>query len=95
MQLPPFLFPILRVLRNFYFLTGVAFVVWMLLFDGNDLGKQYDMYRKWKELRNEKEYYESSIEAVKHDRAELAREKYQMKRPGEDVYVLVPKEEDK
>jgi cell division protein DivIC len=105
MQLPSFLFPILRVLRNFYFLTGAAFVVWMLLFDGNDLGKQYDMYRKWQELRNEKEYYESSIEAVKHDRAELlsspallekfAREKYLMKRPGEDVFVLVPKEGDK
>ncbi|MFD1873461.1 FtsB family cell division protein [Hymenobacter bucti] len=105
MRPPAFLFPLLRVLRNFYFLTGVAFVVWMLLFDGNDLGKQYDMYRKWQELRNEKEYYESSIKAVQHDRAELlsspallekfAREKYLMKRPGEDVFVLVPKEEDK
>lgn len=105
MQLPAFLSPILRVLRNFYFLTGTAFVVWMVLFDGNDVGKQYDMYRKWRELRSEKAYYESSIEAVKHDRAELlsspallekfAREKYLMKRPGEDVFVLVPKEEGK
>jgi cell division protein FtsB len=105
MRPPAFLFPILRVLRNFYFLTGTAFVVWMMLFDGNDVSKQYDMYRKWHELKSEKEYYQSSIEAVKHDRAELlsspallekfAREKYLMKRPGEDVFVLVPKEEDK
>jgi cell division protein DivIC len=104
-RIPPFLIPVLRVLRNFYFITGTAFLVWMLLFDGNDLGKQYDMYRKWRELQAEKEYYESSIEAVKHDRAELlsspallekfAREKYLMKRPGEDVFVLVPKEEEK
>ena len=95
-----FLSPVLRVLRNFYFLTGSAFVVWMVLFDGNDVSKQYDMYRKWQELRSEKEYYESSIKAVQHDRAELlsspallekfAREKYLMKRPGEDVFVLVP-----
>jgi hypothetical protein len=70
-RIPPFLIPVLRVLRNFYFLTGTAFLVWMLLFDGNDLGKQYDMYRKWRELQAEKEYYESSIESVKHDRAEL------------------------
>ena len=100
MQLPSFLSPILRVLRNFYFLTGSAFVVWMVLFDGNDVSKQYDMYRKWQELKSEKEYYESSIKAVQHDRAELlsspallekfAREKYLMKRPGEDVFVLVP-----
>ncbi len=103
MQLPPFLSPLLRVLRNFYFLTGAGFVVWMTLFDSNDLGKQYDMYHKWQELRNEKEYYESNIKLVQQDRAELlsspallekfAREKYLMKRPGEDVFVLVPKEE--
>ena len=104
MRPPAFLFPILRVLRNFYFLTATAFVAWMVLFDGNDLGKQYDMYRKWQELRSEKAYYETSIKAVQHDRAELlsspallekfAREKYLMKRPGEDVFVLVPKEEE-
>ncbi len=91
-----------RVLRNFYFLTTVAFVVWMAVFDTNDLGKQYEMYHKWRELRTEKLYYEANIRTVQQDRAELlsspallekfAREKYLMKRPGEDVFVLVPQE---
>lgn len=100
MTLPRFVLPALRVLRNFYFLTGVAFVAWMVVFDANDVGKQYDMYRKWQELRAEKTYYQANIETVKSDRAELlsspallekfAREKYLMKRPGEDVFVLVP-----
>lgn len=99
MQLPTFLTPILRVVRSFYFLTGAAFLVWMLVFDANDLGKQYDMYRKWQDLRDEKQYYLDNIEVVKKERAELmsspallekfAREKYLMKRPGEDVFVLV------
>jgi cell division protein DivIC len=102
MQLPAFLSPTLRVLRSFYFLSAAGFVVWMAVFDSNDLGKQYDMYHKWRELQAEKEYYEANIESVKEDRAELlsspallekfAREKYLMKRPGEDVFVLVPKE---
>ena len=97
-----FLSPILRVMRSFYFLTGAAFLVWMLVFDANDLGKQYDMYRKWQDLRDEKQYYLDNIEVVKKDRAELmsspallekfAREKYLMKRPGEDVFVLVPQQ---
>ena len=104
MQIPPFISPVLRVARSFYFLTGVAFLVWMLVFDANDLGKQFDIYRKWKELRNEKQYYLDNIEVVKRERAELmsspallekfAREKYLMKRPGEDVFVLVPAIED-
>lgn len=100
MSLPSFIVPILRVIRSFYFLTGVSFLVWMLVFDANDLGKQFDIYRKYKELRNEKQYYLDNIEVVKRERAELmsspallekfAREKYLMKRPGEDVFVLVP-----
>ena len=100
MQLPAFVLPLLRVVRSFYFLTGVGFLVWMLVFDANDLGKQFDIYRKWQDLRNEKQYYLDNIEVVKRERAELmsspallekfAREKYLMKRPGEDVFVLVP-----
>ena len=100
MNLPSFISPILRTVRSFYFLTGVGFLVWMLVFDANDLGKQFDIFRKWKELRNEKQYYLDNIEVVKRERAELmsspallekfAREKYLMKRPGEDVFVLVP-----
>ena len=102
MQLPFFISPVLRVVRSFYFLTGVGFLVWMLVFDANDLSKQFDIYRKWQDLRNEKQYYLDNIEVVKQDRAELmsspallekfAREKYLMKRPGEDVFVLVPQE---
>ena len=100
MQLPSFINPLLRVIRSFYFLTGAGFLIWMLVFDANDLGKQLDIYRKWKELRSEKQYYLDNIEVVKRERAELmsspallekfAREKYLMKRPGEDVFVLVP-----
>lgn len=100
MNLPSYVMPVLRLVRSFYFLTGVGFLVWMLVFDANDLGKQVDIYRKWQELRSEKQYYLDNIEVVKKDRAELmsspallekfAREKYLMKRPGEDVFVLVP-----
>lgn len=100
MNLPPFVMPVLRVVRSFYFLAGVGFLVWMLVFDANDLGKQADIYRKWQDLRSEKQYYLDNIEVVKKERAELmsspallekfAREKYLMKRPGEDVFVLVP-----
>ncbi|GAC1598719.1 MAG: hypothetical protein NVS3B25_24860 [Hymenobacter sp.] len=100
MQLPSFVSPVLRVVRSFYFLTGMGFLVWMLVFDANDLGKQFDIYRKWHEVRNEKQYYLDNIEVVKRERAELmsspallekfAREKYLMKRPGEDVFLLVP-----
>ncbi len=104
MKIPRVLVPVLRVARSFYFLTGGAFLVWMLVFDANDIGKQADIYRKYQDLLSEKQYYLDNIEVVKKDRAELmsspallekfAREKYLMKRPGEDLFIMVPEETD-
>jgi len=104
MKIPRVLVPVLKVVRSFYFLVGGAFLVWMLVFDANDLGKQFDIYRKYQDLLNEKQYYLDNIETVKKDRAELmsspallekfAREKYLMKRPGEDLFIMVPEDAD-
>jgi cell division protein DivIC len=87
-------------LRSFYFYVGVSFLVWMLVFDANDFMKQYDMYAKLQELQDDRKYYLDNIETVKKERAELlsspellekfARENYIMKRPSEDVFILVP-----
>src|SRR4028119_1141121 len=102
MQLSDLLARVPRFLRSFYFYTGLSFLVWMFVFDANDFVKQYDMYAKRQELKTEKQYYLDNIEVVKKERAELlsspellekfAREKYIMKRPGEDVFVLVPQQ---
>jgi cell division protein DivIC len=89
----------LKVGRNFYALTGMAFLVWMLLFDANDFISQYQMSKKLRDLENEKDYYLEKIEEVKKDREELlgnqqllekfAREKYLMKKNTEEVFVTV------
>ncbi len=91
-------------LRSFYFYVGVSFLVWMLVFDANDFVKQYDMYAKLQELQAERNYYLENIATVKKERAELlsspellekfARERYIMKRPSEDVFILVPHQEE-
>lgn len=93
-----------RFLRSFYFLTGLGFLIWMFIFDANDFVRQYQMYAEWQRVQVERDYYLREIEKVKKDRAELlsspellekfARENYIMKRPGEDVFVLVPQEKE-
>jgi cell division protein DivIC len=74
----------------------------MLFFDANDFIKQFQMSRKLSDLENEKDFYLEKIAEVQKDRAELlsnpsllekfAREKYFMKKPGEDIFILVEKE---
>jgi len=88
-----------RFVKSFYSLLGFGFMLWMLCFDSEDLITQYRLRRKLKSLEEEKAYYVEKIEEVKKDRMELmsdkallekfAREKYLMKKPIEDLYVVV------
>ena len=89
----------INITKNFYFLTGVSFIVWMLFFDTNDIYSQYQLRKKLSELESEKNFYQEKIKEVNRDREALindkellekfAREKYYMKKEGEDVFVVV------
>ncbi|RAU83845.1 FtsB family cell division protein [Pontibacter arcticus] len=93
-----------QIFRNFYLISTVLFLAWMLFFDSNDFITQYQMSKKLSDLEEDKEYYVEKIIEVEKDRKELmsnsellekfAREKYLMKRPNEDVFIIVPKEEE-
>ncbi|AHM60166.1 hypothetical protein D770_09545 [Flammeovirgaceae bacterium 311] len=75
----------------------------MLFLDANNIPNQLKTKVKLVRLQSEKEYYEQKIEEVKQDREELlsdpellekfAREKYLMRKPKEDVYVIVEADE--
>jgi cell division protein DivIC len=85
--------------KNFYFIFGVSFLVWMLFFDSNDFISQYRMSEKHDDLSDEKLYYMEKIDEVNNDRQALlsnpqklekfARETYRMKKKTEDVYVVI------
>lgn len=91
-----------KITRNFYFLAGIIFFIWMLFLDGNDLINQVKLTRQLNNLEGEKAYYEEKIVEVEKARQELlndpamlekyAREKYLMKKPGEDLYVVIVEE---
>ncbi len=93
-----------KFFRNYYFITTAMFLVWMLFFDSNDFVTQFQMSRQLSEKLEDKQYYLDKIEEVQKDRKELlsnpellekfAREKYLMKRPNEEVFIIVPKKED-
>jgi len=71
----------------------------MLFFDRHDISTQFDYYTQLKSLEKEKAYYENEIKGINQQLVDLeessveierlAREKYQMKKDGEDVYVIL------
>ena len=85
-------------------MVGAFLLIWLTFFDSNDLYSQYKLVRKLDNLNADKAYYLDKIEEVKEDREELlsnpdllekfAREKYLMKKPAEDLYVVVDIDED-
>ena len=93
-----------RIFGNFYIVIGVVFLVWLTFFDSNDLYTQLKQTAKLKGLEDEKEFYIEKIEEVKTDREELlsddgllekfARENYLMKKPEEDIYVIVESDQN-
>ena len=87
--------------RNFYVVTAIVFLLWMLLLDSNNLISRFQLSSKLSSLENEKEYYQEKIKDVEKDRDELfgdreslekfAREKYLMKKESEDIYIIQEK----
>lgn len=90
---------LLRYGRNFYLATGIGLLAWMLFLDANDLFSQASNWWNLHNLEAEKVYYKAEIKRVEHQRKlvlgtnqlreKYARERYLMKKPTEDVYVLV------
>lgn len=90
---------ILSLFKNKYFLTLVAFFIWLLIFDQNNLIDRANNIHKLHQLEKEKKYYLQKIKQdnkrmneLKTDKKNLekfAREQYLMKKDNEDVFVIV------
>ena len=96
------MYRLLDLIRNKYFIAGIAFLTWMLFFDRNDLMSQYEYRTQLNKLEAEKEFYLKQTEKAVKDLNELttdkvklekfAREKYLMKKKNEDVFVIIKEE---
>lgn len=90
-------------LKNRYSITIIAFIVWMLFFDSNDVFMLYKLKNELHTIETEKEYFEEKIfetradlDNLLNDNAKLekfAREKYLMKNSNEDIFVITVQED--
>lgn len=91
--------------RNRYFLTVIIFIIWLTLFDSNNLIARFKDLRELHKLRKDREYFTDRIETdrkklheLKTDNENLekfAREQYRMKKPDEDLYIILTPSEDR
>lgn len=102
MKATEILIKILKNPFNKYLIVFIGFVIWILLFDENNLVKHRQNLIELEQLQGQVDFYRQKIEADKQKLYELqtndenlekfAREQFLMKRANEDVFVIV--EED-
>jgi cell division protein DivIC len=92
-------------MKNKYVLTILIFLIWIILLDPNNIITRIrEVYTRNRLLR-EKEYYMGRIEEDRRKLNELrtsnenlekyAREQYRMKKPDEDLFIIVTPEEER
>jgi cell division protein FtsB len=84
---------------RFFTLTFSGLLLWMLFFDDNNVFVQFKMYRELSRLESETDYYAEKLKEVEKEKVEVmgtpklvekfAREKYLMKKPQEELFVIV------
>ncbi len=89
----------LHIIRNKYFIVSVIMLAWISFFDRYNLVRRFFRDgREYSTLKTEKIYYQQKIAEIKKEKEELfgnndklekfAREKYYMKKDGEDIFVV-------
>jgi len=91
-RIPPFL-------RNKYILAVIIFLLWVIIFDANNLIDRIKQMNNLRKLKEEKEYYIKKIaeEQEKLNRLrtddgyleKFAREQYLMKKKDEDLFIVL------
>ena len=85
-------------LKNKYLIAFLLFAVWIIFFDQNNLIDRFFNVRKYRQMQQEKIYYQEKIkidsrklEELRTDRENLekfAREQYLMKKDNEDIFIV-------
>ncbi len=88
-----------KYVHNKYGFTIIAFLVWMVFFDSNNLIDRVESIKQRRKLESDIEYFKHRIETDSRNLNELrtnrevlekfAREQYFMKKENEDIFIIV------
>ena len=90
-------------LKNKYVLTLTIFFIWILFFDQNNMVDRLKMSGEIRQLEEDRHYYLEQIDkdstrlheltTDKDNLEKYAREQFLMKKPNEDVFVVIEEED--
>ncbi|SFW81243.1 FtsB family cell division protein [Chitinophaga sancti] len=85
-------------MRNKYFVSAAAFVIWLAFIDSKNFISQYELSSEVNKLESQKSFFMEEIVKTRKEQEELlsspdklekfAREKYLMKKDDEDLFIF-------
>lgn len=89
-------------MRNKYFVSAAAFVIWLAFIDSKNFISQYELTSEVNKLEEQKAFFSEEIIKTRKEQEELlsspdklekfAREKYLMKKDDEDLFIFTEEE---
>ncbi|MBP1651852.1 MAG: hypothetical protein H6Q26_2009 [Bacteroidetes bacterium] len=89
-------------MRNKYFVSAAAFVIWLAFIDSKNFISQYELTSEVNKLEEQKAFFSEEIVKTRKEQEELlsspdklekfAREKYLMKKDDEDLFIFTEEE---
>lgn len=89
-------------MRNKYFVSAAAFVIWLAFIDSKNFISQYELTSEVNKLEDQKSFFMEEIIKTRKEQEELlsspdklekfAREKYLMKKDDEDLFIFAEEE---
>lgn len=93
------------IIKNYYVIATLVFIVWVGFIDSDNLINQYAQRKVMNGLLQQKKFYTEEIQNIKklslaltNDKEvmeQYGRENYLMKKPGEDIFLIVSEDSEK
>jgi len=92
-----------KILKNRYAVVILIFLLYLMFFDQYNIRAQYRLMSELSDLKTEKEFYQKelykdsiSYHTLFHNKENIerfARERFMMKKPNEDLFLIIRDEE--
>lgn len=87
-----------KYFKNKYWATFIAFIIWMIFIDNDNIYRQFNRRIQISKLNNDIKYYKEQLKITNEEKKALnenpyyfekfVREKYLLKKSNEDIFVF-------
>lgn len=89
----------IKILKNRFIIATLIFLGYLLIFDQYNFRAQFKLMSELSDLKNERTFYENELHKDsityhtlfnnKENIEKFARERFMMKKPNEDIFIIV------